>query len=110
MMPKRVKLDLTAAQVAELQAVRNHHAKPYLRERAAALLKVNEGQLLSQVAATGLLKRHEPETVHGWIKAYHQDGLEGLMIRPGRGRKARFSPSHGDGSHPSSRSHRSSRA
>lgn len=91
-MPKRVEIHLTESQQAELIRVRDDHAKPYLRERAAAILKVNSGELLTQVAEQGLLKRHEPETVHGWIKHYLQQGVNGLVIRSGRGRKARFFP------------------
>jgi hypothetical protein len=40
-MPKRIEIALSAAQQAELEAMRDHHTKPYLRERAAAILKVN---------------------------------------------------------------------
>jgi transposase len=98
-MPKRVEIHLSRRQQAELVEIRNHHAKPYLRERAAAILKVDSGQLLTQVAEQGLLKRHEPETVHEWIKSYLRQGVKGLTIKAGRGRKARFFPSlqHGSG-------------
>lgn len=97
-MPKRIEIHLTEEQQAELVTTRDHHCKPYMRERAAAILKVNRGEFVSQVAEHGLLKRHEPETVHGWIKRYLQDGVQGLAIQPGRGRKARFSPSLQHGS------------
>ena len=91
-MPKRIRVELNAAQVQELEAMRHQSEKPYLRERAAAVLKVAAGQTLSEVAETGLLIRHEPETVHAWIKAYLKDGLSAWAIQSGRGRKAAFSP------------------
>jgi macrodomain Ter protein organizer (MatP/YcbG family) len=97
-MPKRVEIHLSGTQQAELVEIRNHHAKPYMRERAAAILKVDNGELLTQVAEEGLLKRHEPETVHEWIKNYLQRGVKGLSIKAGRGRKARFFPSLEGGS------------
>lgn len=92
-MPKRISINLSEAQIAELSQVRNSHPKGYMREKAAAILKVASGELVSQVAERGLHKRHEPETVHSWLKAYQKDGVSGLVIRPGRGRKGSFFPS-----------------
>lgn len=92
-MPGRKELKLSAAQQAELVKARNRHPKPYVRERAAAILKVAAGQSMRQVALQGLTKPHEPETVSGWIKRYLQEGVSGLLVRPGAGRKPVFSPS-----------------
>jgi hypothetical protein len=91
-MPKVYRLNLSAAQKAELQQVRDRHPKAYLRERAAAILKVEAGQSLRQVAYHGLLRRHAPETVKGWCERYLAEGVAGLKVRPGRGRPAIFSP------------------
>jgi hypothetical protein len=93
-MPKRIRVDLNETQRQELEKVRRQHVKPYMRERAAAVLKVGAGQTVTTVAETGLLIRHEPETVKGWIDSYQAAGLEGWEIQPGRGRKAAFSPSN----------------
>ena len=92
-MPGRIVVTLTEAQEQELEEVRHQHAKPYMRERAAAVLKVAAGQSVTEVAENGLLIRHEHETVHAWIKSYLKAGLQGWQIKPGRGRKAAFSPS-----------------
>jgi hypothetical protein len=92
-MPKIIRVTLTRAQVAELEAVRDRHPKAFLRERAAAVLKVAAGQTLTDVAEAGLLKRHEPETVHLWIKRYLERGVAGWKVASGCGRKAKFSPS-----------------
>lgn len=88
--PRKVRL--CPEQVSELQRVRDHHPKPYMQERAAAILKVAAGQAQMQVAAGGLNKRRARSTVSIWITRYEQDGLEGLAIKAGRGRKPAFSP------------------
>jgi transposase len=91
-MPDPLRLELTPEQRAELEQVRDRHPKPYLRERAAALLKIAEGQTAGQVAHQGLLKERYQRTVRKWLKRYRSDGLVGLMIKAGRGRKPAFSP------------------
>jgi transposase len=79
-------------QEAELQWIRDHHPKPYLRERAAAIIKVAAGQAQREVATHGLYKRRARTTISEWISRYEQEGLDGLLIKPGRGRKPAFSP------------------
>jgi len=83
---------LTAAQHAELVGLRDHHPKPYVRERAAAILKVAAGRSAAWVAAEGLLRPHHPETIAAWVARYRRAGAAGLLVRPGRGRKPAFSP------------------
>lgn len=90
---KRKRLELTGVQRAELEAVRDQGAKSYQRERAAALLKVADGEVSYQVAQKGLLKKHDPHTLNTWINRYQAQGVAGLAILPGRGRKAAFFPS-----------------
>src|SRR4051812_2820955 len=85
-------LPLSPAQHAELLQLRDHAPQPYLRERAAALLKVAAGASIQAVARTGLLRPHQPETVREWIARYLATGAAGLRVRPGRGRKPAFSP------------------
>jgi hypothetical protein len=97
-MPAAMKVTLTNEQRQELEQARDRADKPYVRERAAAILKVADGQSVRQVALTGLLKQHEPETVSGWIRQYLSEGAPGLRVRPGAGRKAAFSPSEQRGS------------
>lgn len=92
-MPKRIVVNLRPEQYQDLVTIRDRHPKAFLRERAAAVLKVWEGKTCTEVAEHGLLKRHEPETVHGWIKRYLDQGVKGWQGKAGRGRKAAFSPS-----------------
>ncbi len=77
-------------QQAELQQARDHHELAYVRERAGALLKIAAGQSVRQVALTGLLKPRDPHTLADWLQRYRRDGLAGLQVRPGRGRKGAF--------------------
>jgi transposase len=86
-------LVLSDAQRRELDAARRSHPKAYVREKAAAILKVADGQAIRQVALWGLLRPRHPETVSDWIGDYQTQGLAGLHVQAGRGRKPAFSPS-----------------
>lgn len=85
-------LSLNAEQRAQLQRLRDTHPKPYIRERAAALLKLADGHSLSAVARTGLLRPRSRTTVRTWLQRFQAEDLAGLGIRKGRGRKPAFSP------------------
>ncbi len=85
-------LDLTDAERQELLTLRDHAPKPYLRERAAALLKIADGMAPARVAREGLLRPRQPDTVYAWLNRYLLDGSDGLRIQTGRGRKPAFSP------------------
>jgi len=89
-MAKPIEILLTSEQRLELEDVRDHSPLPYLRERAAAILKISDGQSGRQTALHGLLKLHWPDTVYEWVKRYQATGIAGLVIRPGRGRKPAF--------------------
>jgi hypothetical protein len=92
-MPAPHTLILTDAQRQELLVVRNTAAKPYLRERAGALLKIAAGQSAARVARSGLARPRQPETGCRWLWRYRREGVAGLVDRPGRGRKPAFPPS-----------------
>lgn len=92
-MPAAMKLDLSPEQRQELEVLRAQSPKPYLRERAAALLKIADGQSGLATARAGLLKPRLPDTVYEWVKRYRARGVAGLHQSAGRGRKPAFSPS-----------------
>jgi transposase len=79
-------LALSPAQRAELARTRDRDPRPYLRESAAALLKVADGWSCRRVALTGLLRPRKPETVRRWVDRYLSRGLAGLVQAPRRGR------------------------
>lgn len=92
-----VPLQLITEQVKELIKSRDHDPRPYVRERAAGVLKVAGGMSRAEVARNGLLCERTADTVARWVIRYKQDGLAGLNIREGRGRKPGFFP-HSRGS------------
>jgi len=91
-MANPIKLELNESQQSELEKIRDHHPKPYMRERAAALLKIASGHSGHDVALNGLHKKRDPDTIYSWMRRYKSEGIKGLAIRQGRGRKAAFSP------------------
>ncbi len=91
-MPKILRISLTAEQSSELEQARDHSDKPYMRERACAILKIASGMSGRQVAQQGLLKKRRKDTIYEWVNRYKAEGISGLQIRSGRGRKPAFSP------------------
>lgn len=94
-MPRR-QLVLSETERQELVHLRDHARQPYVRERAAALLKIAEGMPAARVARQGLLRPRDPDTVYTWLDRYQATGHAGLKVRAGRGRKPAFSPSTRD--------------
>ena len=91
---RRRTLPLSEAQRAELEHARDRDHRPYLRERAAALLKIAQGQSPHAVARHGLHKRRKAATVYDWLNRYRERGLAGLVQRP-RGHRG-LSPRQGE--------------
>jgi transposase len=89
-MPATRILQLTDEQRAELHQAMLRDPKAYIRERAAALLKIAAGESPHAVALTGLYHSRDPDTVYTWLNRYEADGVSGLVIRPGRGRKPAY--------------------
>lgn len=92
-MPKPLVIQLTDKQQRELESVRDRDPRPYMREHAAAILKIASGHSGRATALHGLLKRRSPRTISRWFRRYQANGIPGLVIQPGRGRKPSFSPS-----------------
>lgn len=91
-MPKILTIDLPEEDREELLEMRDTHEKAYIRERATAILKIANGEVPRQVALNGLLKPRDPDTVYDWVHRYKAEGIAGLYIREGRGRKPAYSP------------------
>jgi hypothetical protein len=83
-------LHLDPVERSTLEEMRDRHPKPYLRERASAVLQVADGKSALQVAQNGLLRRRDPDTVYSWIHRYVLWGYTGLLQKPRRSRS--FSP------------------
>jgi hypothetical protein len=78
-MCQRRSLTLTDDQRQQLLHCRDHHPKPYVRERAAALLQVADGTSPHAVARAGLLRPRHPDTVYAWLGTFLAEGLGGLL-------------------------------
>ena len=91
-MAKRHKLHLSDEQLEDLRHLRDTGEPAYLRERAAALLKIAAGLSPHRVAQSGLLKKRKPDTVYTWLQNYREHGVMGLRHKPGKGRKPAFAP------------------
>ena len=89
-MPKITTICLMPEQEEQLEQIRDTHKDAYMRERAAAILKVSQGVSPRQVALTGLLKPRKPDTVRDWVKRLQSEGIAGLSVKPGRGRKPAY--------------------
>ncbi len=86
-------INLSESDAKELARIRDTGSPPYLRERAAAILKIAEGVPAAVVARERLLRHRRPDTVYEWLNRFSEGGIQGLKIHPGRGRKAAFFPS-----------------
>ncbi len=93
-MPSALTLALTDAERRTLCDARKRHDKPYVRERAAALLKIDDGWSGRKVAREGLLQSRTPDTVYTSYHDWQDHGIAALHIEEGRGLWARFSPEH----------------
>jgi len=80
-MAQKRTLTLTDEQRQELIQQRDHHPRPYVRERCAALLKIADGKTPHWVAKHGLLKERDPDSVYLWLNIYESQGLTGLIAR-----------------------------
>lgn len=87
-------LILLDAERLTLEQARAHHPLAYVRERAAALLRIAAGEAAYHVAITGVLRPRHPETLYGWLTAYERDGLASLRHQVRRGRAFPPSPDH----------------
>ena len=74
-MSKILTVCLIPEQEEQLKEIRDTDKRPYMRERATAVLKVASGISCHQVALHGLLKPRDPDTVYDWIHSYQAEGL-----------------------------------
>lgn len=78
-MCQRRTLTLTQEQRQQLLHHRDHHPKPYVRERAAALLQVADGSSPHAVARAGILRPRCPNTLYSWLDRFLDEGVDGLL-------------------------------
>jgi transposase len=81
------KLAIPDLEKVTLEAILRNHKKPYMRNRAQAVLLRFEG---FSVATLALMFKTRQHTVYDWIRRYKSQGFIGLYIIPGRGLKAKM--------------------
>jgi len=81
------KITLTDKELKALEKIRDTHPRPYMRERAATILKVAGGMSPRSVARFGLLKERKTDTIYNWLNLWEKYRLSGFIIKKGRGRK-----------------------
>lgn len=86
---------LAETERAQREQARARDPKPFVRERAAALLAIAGGASIRQAARTAGLRPHQAATLCAWVARYQAEGLAGLRIRTGRGRKPASFPAAG---------------
>jgi hypothetical protein len=86
-MLQRRTLPLSPTQRAELEHLRDHDSRPYVRERSAALLKIADGRAPHAVAREGLLRSRDPDTIYQWLDRYQAEGVAGIVGYPHGGNR-----------------------
>lgn len=92
-MPQRLVPNLSNEEYQQLNDLLKKAPKHYLRERAAAILKLAESNPICDIADSGLLQKRARQTVSIWFHNFQEKGIEGLYRQAGSGRKPAFSPS-----------------
>ena len=83
-------LRLKTREQRELEHYRDHDARPYVRERCSALLKIAAGEAPHAVARQGVLKPRDPDILYGWLEVYEEEGVAGLVAHPHGGDRRRL--------------------
>jgi transposase len=90
-MPKRIIIKLEESTRKRLERRSKNAKQPYQRDRAQAILLVADGMPIYQVVEH-LYHRVHRNAVSEWVQRFLAEGIAGLEIRKGRGRKSAFSP------------------
>jgi transposase len=79
-------MEWSPEQLVELTQAGLHHARARVRVKALALRAAGLGHSYCRVAEMFATSR---QSVSKWVKRYGEQGLAGLEVAPGRGRKRR---------------------
>jgi hypothetical protein len=89
-MANRRTLRLKTREQRELAHYRDHDARPYVRERCSAVLRIAAGETPHAVARQGVLKPRDPDTLYGWLDLYEEEGMAGLLAHQQGGDRRRL--------------------
>lgn len=90
-MPKSPHIELSDDERSQLERWVKNPPRPYLRQRAWAILLLAARKPAYKVAEDRRVRVHRG-TVAEWIRRFQAERVDGLRIRPGRGRKPVFAP------------------
>ena len=88
-MATRRTLRLKTREQGELEHYRDHDARPSVRERCSAVLRIAAGETPHAVARHGVLKPRDPDTRYGWLQIYEEEGIAGLVAHQQGGDRRR---------------------
>lgn len=72
----------------EVVKIFKSHSKPYVRQRALAIIHVAEGL---SVRKTATILKVRANTVSDWVKRFKQYGIDGFIMKPRRKRQPKIS-------------------
>jgi transposase len=79
-------LEINEQDMKELWTLMRRAERPYLRIKATALWNLGRGRTAREVAdVLGV----STTSISNWTRRFRSEGISGLAVRPGRGRKAR---------------------
>jgi transposase len=79
-------MELSSEQYRELEHCARHGQPAYLRTKALVLVNLVDGRPVQEISKIFRVSR---QSVYTWSKRYIGEGLDGLRVHRGRGRKAR---------------------
>ena len=77
-------MKINEQQRKELEDVARCGQPAYIRRKALVVLNLGEGRSITEVARIFRVSR---QSVYEWRRRYREEGIDGLRVRPGRGRK-----------------------
>ena len=81
-----MRMQITRSERRTLEWAARHGHPGYVRTKALVLLNVADGRPVREVAAIFRVSR---ASVYAWRRRWRAEGLAGLKVRAGRGRRAR---------------------
>ena len=84
---KRYIKGLSEAQISDLERGYRHGENNVFRSHCQAILLSSRGRSVQELMEIFQCRKN---TIYDWFNNYEREGIEGLKIRKGRGRKARL--------------------
>jgi transposase len=81
-------ISLTEGEVLTLEEGHKHHYSKDFRNHCQALLMNSRRIQVKQISSIFQVRTR---TIYTWMDRWESEGISGLMIRPGRGRKPKLS-------------------